>query len=106
MLILVQKFRVADLTQASTRYLQTFLETKIEEKSPAQTAKAATEVEVRVPAQRSPIGEIFKQIPSQIQHSGSALSAKAAVEDNTSPEPKLTESQLEALLDDPLANMI
>lgn len=104
-LILGQKFRVADLTQVSTCYLQTFLETKIEEKSPAKTAKAATKVEVRVPARRSPIGEKFKQIPSQIQDSSSVSSAKAAAEKDGSAEPELTETQLEALLNQPLANM-
>ena len=93
------------MTQVSTRYLQTFLETKVEEKSPAKTAKAATKVEVRVPARRSPIGEKFKQIPSQIQDSGSVSSAKAAVEDKASAEPELTESQVEALLNEPLADM-
>ena len=97
---------MADLTQVSTTYLQTFLETKIEEKSPSKTAKVANKVEVRVPARRSPIGEKFKQIPSQIQDSGSASSAKAAAEENTSAEPTLTETQLEALLDGPTANMI
>lgn len=105
-LILVQKFRLADLTQVSTRYLQTFLETKIEEKSPAKTAKAAVRVEVRVPARRSPVGERFKQIPSQIQDSGSVSLAKAAVEDSASAEPELTETQLEALVSDPVADMI
>lgn len=105
-LILVQKFRLADLTQVSTRYLQTFLETKIEEKSPAKTAKAAVKVEVRVPVRRSPVGERFKQIPSQIQDSGSVSLAKAAVEDSASIEPELTETQLEALVSDPVADMI
>ena len=105
-LIALQKFRVADLTQVSTRYLQTFLETKIEEKSPAKRAKAATKVEVRVPARRSPIGEKIKQIPSQIQDSGSASLAKATAEDNASVEPELTEAQLEALLADPVADML
>ncbi|KAF6227531.1 hypothetical protein HO173_012170 [Letharia columbiana] len=100
------KFRLADLTQVSTRYLQTFLETKIEEKSPAKTAKAAVRVEVRVPARRSPVGERFKQIPSQIQDSGSVSLAKAAVEDSASAEPELTETQLEALVSDPVADMI
>ena len=59
-LILGQNFRVADLTQVSTCFLQTFLETKIGEKSPAKTAKAATKVEIQVPARRSPIGKKFK----------------------------------------------
>ena len=102
MLILVQKFRVADLTPVSTRYLLTFLETKIEEKSPAKTAKAANKVEVRIPARRSPIGEKFKQIPSQIQDSGSAPPPKAAVEGNASAEPELTELSLKPFSMTPL----
>ena len=105
-LTLVQKFRLADLTQVSTRYLQISLETKIEQKSPAKTAKAAVKVEVRVPARRSPVGERFKQILSQIQDSGSVSLAKAAVEDSASAEPELTETQLEALVSDPVVDMI
>ena len=91
---------MADLTQVSTRYLQTFLAAKIQEKSPAKVSKVA----VRVPAQLTPIGEKFKQIPSQIQ--ASASSAKAAVEDRSSAEVELTEAELEALVNDPVANMM
>ena len=105
-LILPQKFRVADLTQVSIRYLQTFLEAKIEEKSPSMVAKATKKVGLRQPVLRSPMGEKFKQIPSQIQNSGSVSSTKATAEDNTSAEPELTEAQLEALLNDPVADMV
>ena len=96
------KFRVADLTQVSTRYLQTFLSAKIQEKSPAKVS-SVSKVMARVPARRSPIGEKFKQILSQIQ----ASSATAA---ESSPEAGMTEAELETLLNDPLydpvANMM
>ena len=94
---------MADLTQVGTSYLQTFIQTKVEEKVPATSARR---VEIRVPARRSPIGEKFKQLSSQIPDSGSASSAKTAVEENTSAEPELTEAQLEKLLNDPGANMV
>ena len=103
----LQKFRVADLTRVSTSYLQTFLQQKIEEMSPAaKVTKTAKKMAVRVPLQRSPIGDKFWQISSQVQESGSASLTKAAADANASAEPELTEAQLEALMNDPVANML
>ena len=74
--------------------------------SPANVTKTAKKVAVRVPVRRSPIGEKFRQISSQLQDSGSASLAKAAAEVNASAEPELTEAQLEALMNDPVADML
>ena len=108
-LTLGQKFRVADLTQVSTSYLQTFLQVKIEEMNPAKVAKTATtakKVAGRAPLRRSPIGEKFMQLSSQLQDSGSASLTKAAAEAKASAEPEFTEAQLEALMEDPVADMM
>ena len=104
MLTCAQKFRVADLSTVGTSYLQDFLATKIEEKSPGKMAKSAVKPQVRVPVRRSPTGELFKQTSSQGQGSDSVSSAKAAAE--TSAEPALTEEQTEALMKDPIADMV
>ena len=74
--------------------------------SPAQVTKTAKKVAVRAQVTRSPIGEKFKQISSQVQDSGSASSAKASAEANASAEPELTEAELEALMNDPVAGML
>lgn len=94
------------MTQVSTRYLQTFLEIKIKEKIPAKAVKVAAKADVRDPVRRSPIGERFKQLPSQIEDLGSSSSAKVANEFKASIEPELTETELEALLNEPVANML
>ena len=68
------KFRVADLALVSTRYLQIFMETKIEEACPLKTV-VQKGVAMRAPARRSPVGERFKEIESQAQASDQSASA-------------------------------
>ena len=97
---------MADLTQVGTSYLQTFLRAKIEEKSPLKFGTTAKKIEIRVPARSTPIGEMFRQLSSQIPDSGSASLTKETAEAKASAEPELTEAQLEALINDPVANIV
>ena len=55
------KFRLADLAQVNPRYVRIFLASKIDELSPIKARAKAQPVAVR-----SPIGERYKQLPSQV----------------------------------------
>ena len=58
------KFRLADLSQVNVRYLRMFIQSKVEVFSPALTTAVA--VKVQPPVLRSPIGERYKALPSQV----------------------------------------
>lgn len=58
------KFRLADLSQVNVRYLRMFVQAKVEVFTPAQTTAVA--VVVQPPVLRSPIGERYKALPSQV----------------------------------------
>ena len=58
------KFRLADLSQVNVRYLRMFVQAKVELFNPAQTTAVA--VMVQPPVLRSPIGERYKALPSQV----------------------------------------
>ena len=60
------KFRLADLSQVNIRYLRMFMQKKVEIFSPAQTTEVATAVKVQPLVLRSPVGERYKALPSQV----------------------------------------
>ena len=60
------KFRLADLSQVNVRYLRTFVHQKVQVFSAAQTTAVATAVKVQPVVLRSPIGERYKALPSQV----------------------------------------
>ena len=57
-------FRLADLSQVNVRYLRMFMQTKVEVFSPAQITALAVKAQPVV--LRSPIGERYKALPSQV----------------------------------------
>ena len=58
------KFRLADLAQVNVRYLRMFMQTKVEVFTPAEITAVAVKVQPVV--LRSPIGERYKALPSQV----------------------------------------
>ena len=90
------KFRVADLALVNAGYLQMFMEAKIAKKTPLMT-QVEKSVPVRVPSRRSPVGEKFKQIPSQAPEA-EAEQAKA------SPQP--TKEELDTMVAEAMGGML
>ena len=60
------KFRLADLSQVNIRYLRTFVQQKVQVFTAAQTTAVATAVKVQPVVLRSPTGERYKALPSQV----------------------------------------
>ena len=60
------KFRLADLSQVNVRYLRTFVQQKVQVFTAAQTTAVAAAVKVQPVVLRSPIGELYKALPSQV----------------------------------------
>lgn len=60
------KFRLADLSRVNVRYLRAFVQQKVQVFSAAQTTVVATAVKVQPVVLRSPIGERYKALPSQV----------------------------------------
>ena len=58
------KFRLADLSQVNVRYLRMFMQTKVEVFTPAEITAVAVKKQPLV--LRSPIGERYKALPSQV----------------------------------------
>ena len=83
------KFRLADLSQVNVRYLRMFMHKKVEVFNPAQTT--ATAVKVQPVVLRSPIGERYKALPSQV--------SSMPVE----PESEIDEREVSALLAEELS---
>jgi len=75
------------------------MEDKIQEACPSKTV-VKKGIAVRIPAIRSPVGQKFKDIPSQMKDSNQSKAVEMATED---PEPTLEEPVLN--FDDLLASM-
>ena len=80
------KFRLADLSQVNVRYLRIFIQSKLDTLSPIKIAGAAR---VQPGVLRSPTGERWKALPSQV--------------DIPSEDADLDDDQMRALMEEDLA---